>query len=169
MRGRLAAFGILAAMLCGCGQQPAPQQSQPAAAPSTTTASVPTQHAFTVKMSHHFKPYDGSGIGRDNNETGSACGPWTIAKQTDRLVFLVAGSDVLLKDQKGTILAKAQLGTGRTSNAQENNEFDCTWTIEFGPVDETAFYQVSLGAHDLGTISLDEAKASAWTVSTTIT
>ena len=142
----------------------APAAGPATSVPSTTTSTSAPKATIGVTLRYHSKPYDRGGIARQNNDAGSPCGTSSFSKSTDRLAFMDPGSDVLLKDQKGTILAKTALSVGATSNAQENNEFDCTWSLQFTQVDDATFYQLALGSHELGTFSRDDLKAAGGTV-----
>lgn len=142
------------------------------AATTTTTQPAP-ERTLKLTLVHHFEPNDNSGIGRDTDEEGTPCGVSGLTKRSATLSFMEPGTEALLLDGEGTILAESTLsGPGTAHNIERPNEnqayFDCEWQLSFTNVPEAQFYEVEVGGLVVTTMSFEEVSQSDYDVTAEI-
>lgn len=133
-----------------------------------TTSPTSSNERVAVALRYDFHPGDNSGIIHQSNVTYSPCGapqsgPLAMASST--LGFMKSGSEIVVKDAKGTIVATTTLPTGETTNASPDasgsgNDFTCTWRISlFVPTSD--FYTIEVNGHEVGTVSQSQIFGSS--------
>lgn len=123
------------------------------------------EHKLALTLSYHAEPGDSSGIMRDTDAEGTPCGTSGFTERSDTFSFMKPGTDALLLDGAGTILAKSTLdapGTAHNIGRAGKNEFDCLWELTFTKVPEVDFYQVDIGGITVATMTADDLEESGW-------
>lgn len=156
------AVGALTLMLatgCGGGSGDATAER----APSPEASPAPAVHAVTLTFEHEQKPYDGSGVLRENDQEGTGCSIVGLTKDTGSLKYMLEGTDVVLKDAGGVVVAKGSLSAGiATGITPAANTYTCTWKADLSQVPESTFYKVAVGDQEVITLSRDDLAGSGW-------
>lgn len=140
---------VVALVLAGCG-------SHTTAAPATTTTAPIAP--VSVRLTWHSAPGDRADVVRWNDDPNGPCGRPRFTRSTDKpdsWDFMLPG-DPVLKDAHAAVIATGFVAEGRTSSLTPDNEFDCTWHVDFYAVPPSDFYTLSFGAKDVMTFSRAE-------------
>lgn len=159
----VAALAVVAiTVLAGCSSGGAGEgddgSSATSANPTTTTTAAADPLPVTLALVHTFQAGDGSGIIRQNDDIGTPCGISGLTTPADTLHYLEPGSDAILANAAGDIIAKAPLSNGYllTPSVDGNSGWECAWTIDFDEVPASDFYTLEINGTEVKTIDADD-------------
>lgn len=148
----------LALVAVGCGggdTEDGKSLTTPSASPS---AEARTSVALT--LTYDFTPGDDSGISRQNDEIGAACGTSGLTSPSDGLAFMEPGATITVTDGAGELIGK---GTLNDSGAQTEFApgppiaFTCEWAASVSGVPtDRDFYTVLVNDNKVGDFSKEE-------------
>lgn len=133
---------ILAVVLVGC--DPA---AEPTPEPTPETATI--SGTFTL---HHERGW----------VAGSSC------RGSDGYDDIMAGMQVTLRDEEGTVLATDTFGVGSAPDSEDRLSPECVFEFAFTDVPDVSFYTITTGRRGEVTYSRSDLEAMNWTVALSI-